>query len=90
MKLVKNSRKIKMKWLNNGRTINKDETGWKWLNKVEMYLKVFPKLALILHVCSTNLENTVGKGEIARHEQFLLLQQCFLHFLRTSCNFHQS
>ena len=23
------------------------------------------------------LENTVGKGEIARHEQFLLFPQCF-------------
>ena len=23
------------------------------------------------------LENTVGKGEIARYEQFLLFQQCF-------------
>ena len=27
-------------------------------------------------------ENTVGKGEIARNEQFLLFPQCFLHFLR--------
>ena len=24
------------------------------------------------------LENTVGKGEIARYEQFLLFSQCFL------------
>ena len=24
------------------------------------------------------LENTVGKGEIARYEQFLLFPQCFL------------
>ena len=23
------------------------------------------------------VENTVGKGEIARYEQFLLFQQCF-------------
>ena len=23
------------------------------------------------------VENTVGKGEIARHEQFLLFTQCF-------------
>ena len=23
------------------------------------------------------MENTVGKGEIARYEQFLLYQQCF-------------
>ena len=26
---------------------------------------------------SKRLENTVGKGEIAHYEQFLLLQQCF-------------
>ena len=26
---------------------------------------------------SVRLENTVGKGEIARHEQFLLFPQCF-------------
>ena len=26
---------------------------------------------------SKRLENTVGKGEIARQEQFLLLPQCF-------------
>ena len=27
---------------------------------------------------SKRVENTVGKGEIARYEQFLLFQQCFL------------
>ena len=27
---------------------------------------------------SKKVENTVGKGEIARHEQFLHFQQCFL------------
>ena len=26
---------------------------------------------------SKRVENTVGKGEIARHEQFLLFRQCF-------------
>ena len=26
---------------------------------------------------STRVENTVGKGEIARHEQFLLFPWCF-------------
>ena len=31
--------------------------------------------------CSTSLENTVGKGEIAQNEQFLLFQQCFLPLL---------
>ena len=36
-----------------------------------------------------SLENTVGKGEIARKEQFLLFPQCFLSILRTFCHFHQ-
>ena len=31
-----------------------------------------------------SFENTVGKGEISRYEQFLLFQQCFLtHFHQT-------
>ena len=34
-------------------------------------------------------ENTVGKGEIAPKEQFLLFPQCFLPFWRTPCHFHQ-
>ena len=34
-------------------------------------------------------ENTVGKGEIARNEQFLLFPQCFLPVCRTFCPFHQ-
>ena len=39
----------------------------------------FPNKPLFLRVCSTSLfENTVGKGEIACHEQFLLFAQCFL------------
>ena len=35
-----------------------------------------------------SFENTVGKGEIARNEQFLLFPQCFLFFLRTFRHFH--
>ena len=31
----------------------------------------------------------MGKGEIARNEQFLLFPQCFLPFWRTFCHFHQ-
>ena len=34
-------------------------------------------------------ENTVGKGEIARNEQFLLFPQCFLSFWITFCHFCQ-
>ena len=36
-----------------------------------------------------SFENTVGKGEIARNEQFLLFPQCFLPIRRTICQFHQ-
>ena len=36
-----------------------------------------------------SFENTVGKGEIAHNEQFLLFPQCFLPVLRTFCNLHQ-
>ena len=34
-----------------------------------------------------SFENTVGKGENARKEEFLLFPQCFLPFWRTFCNF---
>ena len=34
-------------------------------------------------------ENTVGKGEIAHKEQFLLFPQCFPPIWRTFCHFHQ-
>ena len=33
--------------------------------------------------------NTEGKGKIARNEQFLLFQQCFLTIWRTFCHFHK-
>ena len=43
-----------------------------------------------LRVCRTSLfKNTEGKGEIARHEQFLLFPQCFLPIWLTLCYFHQ-
>ena len=35
-------------------------------------------------------ENTVGKGEIARDEQFLLFPQFFEPVWRTFCDFHQT
>ena len=34
-------------------------------------------------------EITVGKGEIARNEQFLLFQQFFLPVWKTFCHFHK-
>ena len=36
-----------------------------------------------------SFENTVGKGEIAPNEQFLLFPQCFLPFWRSVSHFHQ-
>ena len=38
---------------------------------------------------NTFFENTVGKGEIACKEQFLLFAQHFLPFCRTFCHSHQ-
>ena len=45
---------------------------------------------MFLRVCSTILLKTLGKGEIARYEQFLLFLQCFLPFKRTICQFLQN
>ena len=45
------------------------------------YLDRFPEKPWFLRICSTkSFENTVGKGEIARNEQFLLFPQCFYLF----------
>ena len=61
------------------------------LNKANTFhrcINPFPNKPWFLYVCSTSLfENTVGKGEIARHEQFLLFLQCFLPFWRMFCHF---
>ena len=52
------------------------------------YLFPFPKQALVFtFLLYKTLENTVGKGEIACKEQYLLFPQCFLSFRRTFCNF---
>ena len=52
--------------------------------------KPFPNKPWFSRVYSTSLlKNTVGKGEIARNEQFLLFPLCFLSGWRTSCHFHQ-
>ena len=50
----------------------------------------FPNKPWFLCVCSTSLsENSVGKGEIARNEQFLLFPQCFIPVWKTFSQFHQ-
>ena len=38
----------------------------------------FPQNDLLTPLGNKHFENTVGKGEIARNEQFLLFPQCFL------------
>ena len=49
-----------------------------------------PKNALVLTCLKyKSFENTVGKGEIALNEQFLLFPQCFLPVWRTFGHFHQ-
>ena len=44
------------------------------------FLNPFPNKPCYLRVCSTRLLKTLGKGEIARNDQFLLFPQCFLAF----------
>ena len=51
----------------------------------------FPNKPWFLHVCSTSLvENTVGKGEFACNEQFLLFPQRVLATWRAFCHFYQT
>ena len=51
----------------------------------------FPKQALIFTcVRHKSFEKTVGKGEMARNQQFLLFTQYFPPFWRTFCHFHTS
>ena len=42
-------------------------------------LNLFPNKPAFLHACSINVLNTVGKGEIAYIEQFLLFPQRVLY-----------
>ena len=47
-----------------------------WSNRLQT--QNFPKQALVFMCLKyKSFENTVGKGEIARNEQFLLFPQCF-------------
>ena len=50
----------------------------------------FPKQALVFTCLKyKSFENTAGKGEIARNEQFLLFPQCFLPAWRAFINNEQ-
>ena len=68
----------------NGQTINES-----WVSVVLWYAQPFPKQALVFTCLQhKSFENTVGKGEIARDEQFLLFPQCFLPIWTTFCHFN--
>ena len=50
----------------------------------------FPRQGLVFTCLQyKSFENTVGKGDIARNEQYLLSPQCFLPVWKTFCHFHQ-
>ena len=59
-----------------------------------LYLKIlkpFPKQALAFTCLQDkSFENTVGKGETAHNEQFLLFPTVFLPILRVFCHFHHT
>ena len=51
---------------------------------------IFPTQALVFTCLPCKcFENTVGKGKIARNEQFFLFPQCFLPVWITFCHFRQ-
>ena len=56
----------------------------------EKIFNSFPNKPWFLHVCSTSLLKTLGKGEIARKEQFLLFPWCFIPIWRTFSNCYQN
>ena len=59
---------------------------WKMNENPQLTL---PKQALLFTCLQyKSFENTVGKGEIARNEQFLLFPQCFLPICRTFYHFN--
>ena len=58
----------------------------------QKYLQTHGKLDMtqMVNLSQTSpVENTVGKGEIARNEQFLLFPTCYLPVLRIFCHFYQ-
>ena len=58
--------------------------------KMIIFYQPFTKQALVFTCLQYKpSENTVGKGEIARNEQFLLFPHCFLPVWRSSCHFYK-
>ena len=61
-----------------------------WCCRSKHNLTLFPKQALVFTCLQyKSSENTAGKGEIARNEQFLLFPQCFLLVWKALCHFQQ-
>ena len=60
-----------------------------WYPQYEIiFFETFPKEALVFTCLQyKSIENTVGKGEIARNEQFLLVPQCFYPLEELTCIF---
>ena len=52
-------------------------------------MHVNPSQTVFMCLLYKPFENTVGKGEIARNDQFLLFPQCFLPVWITFSHFHQ-
>ena len=58
--------------------------------EITLSCTTFPKQILFFTCLQyKSFENTAGKGETARNEQFLLFPQCFLPFMRIFSHFHQ-
>ena len=61
-----------------------------WQTHESWHLPFLKQGFVLTCVQQKSLENTVGKGEIARYEQFLLFPQCFLLFGEISTFFIKS
>ena len=53
-------------------------------------INTFPQALVSTCLQYKTFENTAGKGEIARNEQFHLSPRCFLPVWKTFCHFHET
>ena len=65
---------------------------WTQSEVEEQYVHYLLRKQALVFTCLRNksFENTVGKGEIARNEQFLLFPPCFLSVQRAFCHLQQT
>ena len=54
-----------------------------------LFFTLFKRVLVLTCLHYKSFENTAGKGEIARNEQFLLFPQCFQRIWRTYGRVHQ-